>query len=260
MKNKRVRRERAEVTEAPTPNPEHDLLVFPRENILKPWEYYRVPVNKGGTEEKPNRAGEFELPPEKWDLADHGSRKVVSIARPQDGAKLDAREVQSTRGPAIATLPVKPEPSSAFFGTCFLVNADRFDIPNLWTVEEWSDGPGGANFESPQHPDELEVLLAGPQGKVFRLKLRELHKWERGQEVQLEGGRGEVESVDLGLESEIWQQLRNGCVAGQASYEGCGHEAHRHEAHKKGTGRRSIPLVNITALQPGLASKKASGS
>lgn len=230
---------RAELPEVASSVKDHDLLVFPGSKTLNKWEYFRVPVTKQtSTGPTLRRAGEFNDPPEKWDLLDHGERRVLNVATPApDAANADAR------GPAFALLPVKPDPGSASFPTCYLINVDQLQNPNLWTVEEWNDGPDGPNFPTPPHPNGFEVLIAGPRGKVFRLLITDLDRWKNETQPFT---YGEVEDVSLKHEPEIWQQLRNGCIAGRVQLNELSHEL-----KQKGSAKpRVVPLVNITALDP----------
>ena len=89
------------------------------------------------------------------------------------------------------------------------------------------------------------MLLAGPHGKVFRLKLTNLSAWRNGV-LKLPENLGEVECVHLGHQTEIWTQLRNGCIAGRVLY-------HETVPRNGSSSSRVVPLVNITALTPGLA-------
>ncbi|HET9956016.1 MAG TPA: hypothetical protein VFQ61_16030 [Polyangiaceae bacterium] len=231
---------------------DHDVLVFPRTGVVEEWQYFRIPVVKQARELSDGttiRAGQFVSAPEKWDLSDHGERRVLSTARPQHYGNEDERS--AARGPAFALLPVKPDPSSASFPTCFLINVQNLDSPNLWTVEEWNDGPGGPDYPTPQHPNEFEALVAGPRGAVFRLKITNVDAWRPGTQP-LPNGLGEIEAVDLANESEIWGQLRNGCIAGRALFQDTSTNK-RENKHRP--QKRVIPLVNITALQPGLSTK-----
>jgi hypothetical protein len=226
----------------------HDVLVFPSSGVVRDWEYFRVPVTKqfrfnGG--EEAFAAGEFNTRPEKWDLSDNGQRGVLAVARPQDYG--DPDKVGVPRGAAFATLPIKPDPNSASFPTCFLINVRNLDTPNLWTVEEWNDGPSGPNFPTPEHANEFEVMLAGPRGRVFRLKVRDLDGWTFGT-VEFPNKRGEIEAIDLRNESEIWSQLRGGLLAGRVLFQDTSEQKRGVKGYR--TNKRVVPLVNITALEP----------
>lgn len=213
----------------------HDVLVFPRRGAVQPPEYYRFPVVKQA--EGAFDIGQFCDPPERWGLSDIGQRRVWSIAHPHElGADRATR-----RGPAFAAMPVKPEPGAASYVTCYLINVENIDNPNLWTVEEWNDGPLGPDFRTPQHPESFEVLLAFPWGRVFHLRLEDAELPDTIElTVKTAGGKprvvGTLEQVKLQQETEVWSQLRSGTVAGRVRWK-----------------QRVVPLVNVTALEPGLA-------
>jgi hypothetical protein len=193
----------------------------------------------------PETPGNYVDTPEKLDAYDYAERRTMSIARPQDwGAAIDR-----SRGPAFGTLPVKREPAATHCFACYLVDAQNFSFRNAWTAEEWNDI---ADEDLDPHPsaddDTMEVLLAGPRGKVFYLKLlleeagNDL--WPSDARDALRGG-GFLECLDLRYEVEIWNQLRNGVVAGRVL------------SHRKATidDRRPnevdyVPLVNVTSLVP----------
>jgi hypothetical protein len=119
---------------------------------------------------------------------------------------------------------------------------------NAWTAEEWNDTPGGIDL--PPAPsanqNDVEALLAGPQGKVFRLVLTSLAVWEPGTQARIvatvpDGGGvvqrelGTVESVGLRRHMEVWHQLRGGTAMGRVYF-------------NDANGPRVVPLVNITTL------------
>lgn len=209
---------------------EHDVLVIPRKGAVQRFHSYRFPVHKD-----PGRpdSGQFSDPPEEWSVQDEGQRRLINVAEPPG-----TRDAEAARGPAIALLPVKPEPGAAFFGTCFLINVNNFVAPSLWTAEEWDDGPGGVDFETLEHPTTYEVLLAVSYGRVLRVRVDCLDRWRPGVVSKLDNGLGEVEAIELGSEMEVWSQLRNGVVAGTVA------------VRAGGPAKRVIPLVNLTALRP----------
>jgi hypothetical protein len=257
-------------TDAGTPVVFHDMLIIGPAGAQRRNELFRVPVVKVpkpaapsgevGDSEEPNAAaapeqasssgrpgpiGNYVDLPEKLDLYDYAMRRNMAIARPQDwGAKI---RPERSRGPAFGTLPVKREPAATNCFACYLVDAENFSFRNAWTAEEWNDI--GAE-DLPPHPSadaaELEVMLAGPRGKVFHLKLvletegKDL--WPPGKAEQLPNG-GFIESLDLRHEMEIWNQLRNGTVAGRVlSYRKAARE------NKPPADAEYVPLVNITSL------------
>jgi hypothetical protein len=236
---------------SPTPVEHHDVLVVAPAGVHAPEEFFRFPVVKkvAPTSGKaaPERLGQYSDAPELMDHYDYGQRKVVSLARPQDWGSADARATD--RGPAFATLPVKPEPAATAFAVCYLLNTQNMNYRNAWTAEEWNDIPGGPDLPPARSAsaNELEALIAGPRGKVFRLVLRNLADWTGGVTARLvvdaeakassapPEDLGCVESVDLRPHVEVWQQLRTGTVMGRVLFDDA-------------NGRRVVPLVNITTL------------
>jgi hypothetical protein len=237
----------------------HDVLVITPAGVSNPEELFRFPVVRmsggvqGGLPDEFSEdivdveEGSYVDAPEKLDFYDYTQRKTISFARPHDwGAR------GSARGPAFATLPVKPEPSADFCGLCYMINTQNLNFRNAWTAEEWSQVDGLNLLPSPTVDAEaFDVLLAGPQGRVFwahiELGKRDTQSWKLGERRQLldENGKsgGFVECLDLRYQSEIWNQLRNGCVLGRALLE---QRFTRAETAKK----QIVPLVNVTTLMP----------
>jgi len=229
------------VPDRPLSEQDHDVLVLPRKEVLGEWEYFRLPVTK--TPQGSEKPGEFHKSPERWDLEDRGQRKVLNVAHPHHEASTQAAQ-QEARGPAFAALPIRPDPDAASFPTCFLINVEQLDVPNLWSIEEWDDGPGGQDLPTPDHPTGMEFLLALPQGRVLRLNLKDLASWPKGRiDVKTLGSdKIELTDVDLRYESELWSQLRNGTIAGRVTV-------------GSNEQRKTLPMVNLTALLPGVASE-----
>jgi hypothetical protein len=225
------------------PTPFHDVLVIGPQGAQDDNEFYRVPVVKvpGTSKERP---GSYVDNPETLDLYDYSARRTLSIARPQRWGDTTADE---PRGPAFGTLPVKREPAATACLTCYLVDAENFTHRNAWTAEEWNDLDDEDLPPAPTADDpRLEAVLAGPRGAVFHLNLDLTSDWTPGDVVPIGDGLGTIEQVDLRHEMEIWNQLRNGLVAGSALRTG-------------GTGKpRVVPLVNITSLTPDEASAAVS--
>ncbi len=238
----------------------HDVLVIPPKRadgsaVTQPEEFYRFAVIKrdqaSAAEEQANgkppikRRGNYYDEPELWNQRDTGQRKVFNIANPErdDGAGQQGQ----ARGPAFAIMPVKPEPSASSCAFCYLVNAQDVLAPNAWTAEEW-DAPGGDDLSAGPHANatEAEALLALPRGIVLRIKATGLENLDvLPNEVQPAtvdhlGVTYEIEPVRLNNETEIWSQLRNGCIAGRVY-------------HRK--RNRVIPLLNLTSLMPGQAAQ-----
>ncbi len=216
----------------------HDVLVFPPSDERGKREWYRFAVNRAGT---PDQVGKFLATPTEARRLGDGTRRSESIARPNE-VKTAGGEALSPRGPALATLPIKPEPGGASGITCYLLNADNFHAPNFWTVEEWNDGPGGETYQTPVHPNNFEVLLAGPLGKVFQVTIHDVDKWKVGTSkkttpdaaAKSEDGEATIGCVELRHNTEIWTQLRSGCIAGRVLV--------------NSPKEKVIPLVNVTAL------------
>lgn len=220
----------------------HDVLIVPPRGVLGPHEYYRVPVNK--TPWQTEVAGSYSHKPEVMDMYDFSQRRVFAAARPQEWGPAASRGIE--RGPAFVTLPVKAEPAATSSCVSYLINTQNLNYRNCWTAEEWNDVPGGEDL--PAAPgasaDNFEALLAGPQGKVFHVKLRNLRAWQLDTTIPLTLGAngsalngGSVTAVAMRRQPEAWNQLRNGTVMGRVTFNDAGAE-------------RIVPLVNITSLTP----------
>jgi hypothetical protein len=252
---------------SPTPIEHHDVLVVAPQGVHDDEAFYRFPVIKAVLP-NPNgagpaaakavpdaahaleRVGQYSDKPELHDAYDDGQRRTLSVVRPQDWGPASVRATQ--RGPAFATLPLKPEPEPAAgveSSQCYLINTQNLNFRNAWTAEEWNDTPGGVDLPPAQGAmkNEVEALLAGPQGKVFRLALTHISEWKRGMTARIiatstsEAGDvqqrelGAIESVNLGSHMEVWHQLRGGTAMGRVYFDDA-------------SGPRVIPLVNITTL------------
>lgn len=253
---KRRRMSQQRVLRGTEPNPHHDVLVIPPRDVVKSDEMYRVPVvkvsgvvNQGETEADDVPAGNYVDQPELLDSYDYAQRRALSIARPQDWG--NPNQAGIPRGPAFGTLPVKREPAATASGACYLINAQNLTFLNSWTAEEWTsvsldDEDDLVAARSTDDP-RFEVLLAGPRGKVFFLKVEiEDMPWVPDQpvDITIKTGKkrkpikvGEICSLDLRHEVEIWNQLRNGLVAGRVY-------------RRAGGGQTFTPIVNITTLVP----------
>ena len=226
----------------------HDVLVI---GPTKPDELTRVPVVKaeGSIDQwgNPEPAGSYRDPPEIWDAYDYGFRRTMSIAKPQDWCPPS----DVPRGPAFGTLPVKREPASTACVACYLIDARNFTHHNAWTAEEWNDiGSDDLLPASSADDDTLEVLVAGPRGKVFYLDVTlangATNLWDAGDTEAFvssdRGSRGSITCVDLRYEGEIWNQLRNGLVAGSVMTQ---------SVKRPGRdSRTAVPIVNMTSLLP----------
>lgn len=229
----------------------HDVLVIGPTGAQADDEMYRVPVVKTpgfDAHGEPEVPGSYPDPPEKLDLYDYSLRKTLSVARPHDWSGVTRPSVP--RGPAFGTLPVKREPAATTFFTCCLLDAQNFTHRNAWTAEEWNDIGGVDLPPAPSADDpEFEVLIAGPRGKVFLLRVNleesERELWKIGQCEEFSGSRGSIECLDLRHETETWHQLRNGTVVGRVlSYRKAQRDGKPLELSQ------TVPLVNITSLIP----------
>lgn len=238
----------------------HDMLIIGPVGGELTTELYRVPVvkvakpapNEQRAKPAPNEpavgaaaqevVGTYVDLPEKLDLFDYAQRRTMNVARPREWKT--PSEVQ--RGPAFGTLPVKREPAATHCFACYLVNSENLSFRNAWTAEEWNDI--GAE-DLPPHPsaddDKLEVLIAGPRGKVFYLKVKleqnNEDAWAPGHRVAF-APDSFVESLNLRHEVEVWSQLRNGLVGGRV--------LSRRKASLDGVPidkAEFVPLVNITS-------------
>jgi len=254
----RVRRRRRateqRVLDGKKPLKHHDVLVVPpppdpgEAPVVGPHESFRMPVIKIGGQvnqgdcDPPGEKGTYVDPPERLDFYDYAQRRTMAIARPHAWGSSKHRE--AVRGPAFGTLPVKREPAATSCAACYLVNAEALNFVNAWTAEEWNDFfdedvdlPAAAGVDD----EEFDILLAGPRGKVFYLKVSALGDealWppDTPTEISRDGTvLGSIECLDLKHEMEIWNQLRNGCVAGSVLIQG---------------KDKVVPLVNVTSITP----------
>jgi hypothetical protein len=244
--------DRAQVDEGlqPLSTEFHDVLVIPPRHkqgggdVVDGEKFFRVPVVKVKRGTGPD-VGLYDDPPELWDKTDTGQRKVIGIAHPEDVDVSDTD--RSERGPVFAAMAVKAEPGASSCATCYLVDAHNLTSPNVWTAEEW-DAPLTENLPAAAGADakEAEVLLALSRGIVLRFKVSGLDQLEKGVPSKTsfdlaEGVHYEIEPVQLKREVEIWNQLRNGTVAGRVLY----------RALQGDKSARILPLVNVTSLRGG---------
>jgi hypothetical protein len=207
-----------------TPPPEaHDLLLIPP----------LVPENERLANGAPKMLrmaiqADGSYGPSEWlDFDQLGARKVYNIARPT----LSDPD-PTPRGPGFAVLPIRPDPGSQY-ETCYLINTENLQMPSPWSAADWDavdDNRGNAPSRAPATasnpaagpaPSAFEVLLAGPGGKVFHVQCDE-------------GGNVTGTPVDLGVEPEIWAQLREGVVVGSVRY---------------AKNDRIMPIVNVTSVK-----------
>lgn len=144
-----------------------------------------------------------------------GETNAASAAKPVDGSP--------PRGPILSTLPLHPDPAASAACTCYLFNPDNLTYVTSWTQEEWNDRDVRPSSHSSNTLDDFELLVATAAGHVYLL--------------QNGGGTFIRTEIDLRFESELWNLLRNGCVAGSVLL----------VAHPPGRSR-VVPLVNVDAL------------
>jgi hypothetical protein len=191
---------------AAIPDDNHDVVIVPRRGGVQ-----RFPVNRA--------TGVYDKLPQEYPRGDIGGRKARAVIDP-------SRKF----GPAFAVAPTRPEPA-AQNGTCVLVNQHNVRVRNPWTTARLNNEPAADGAEkdpfnvalpSSDQSDAFEVLLAGPAGKVYLAR-----KTAGAVAPTIE------ELPDVGVEGEIWYQLRSGFIAGSVH---CFHEG------------KVIPMVNVTSL------------
>ena len=199
---------------------EHDVLVINNKDQL-----YQFPVDRDGA------VGEYKEPPKPIDDANaNGRRKVMRAIAP--------RHANPKQGIAFATLPVKPEPASGHF-SCYLINAQSLNYKNPWITADWTGASDNGEPEPQPWADaKIEVLIAGGNGRVYYVHITPGANGDFAPQESV-SAQGEVRAreVDLRNESELWQALRNGAVAGAVRYEG--------------EQQRVVPIVNLSSLQRG---------
>jgi len=193
--------------EAPLPDDTHDVVLLPKVGGVE-----KFPVDR--------TTGRYTARPVSYTRNQSGGRKARAVVDPSNRF-----------GPALAIAPTRPEPA-AQNGTCVLVNQHNVRIRNPWTTarlnneprpaESPNDDPFNAPLPASDNTDGFELVVAGTQGKLYLVK-----KLPRKDPTV-------AEIRDVGLEGEIWYQLRGGLVAGSAQ---CFQEG------------RVIPVVNVTSLR-----------
>jgi hypothetical protein len=177
---------------------------------------YKFKVEKTGDEH-----GAYLEPPVATPPTERGARKVYNIADPC-GPGEDVSTENPQRGPALSTLPVTADPSASSFLTCYLLNVKNLTYRTPWTMEEWNDSPNSKDeaYEDIPTPSSFSLVVGAPDGSAFL--------------IRKDGSEFKVEEVPLQYESEVWNQLRNGCVAGSVRL----------------TNGNIVPLVNVASLMP----------
>jgi hypothetical protein len=214
---------------------EHDILVVRRNRANR--QYFRLHIDKPkdvqGNVIDQDRVTythvEEHLP------SDAGYRATVGLACSETlhaGAAADAT-VTAPRGPVIAALPLHPNPTASAGCTCYLVNPENLTYETSWTHEEWNDQSVQPPENEVRDDDAIELLIATAAGRVYLLT--------KGDRAPAGSPPPPVPllEIDLRRESELWNLLRNGCVAGSV----------RLVTHPSGQPR-VVPVVNVEALAP----------
>jgi hypothetical protein len=205
---------------SPTRSVHHDVLV-----INPNQELYRFNVRKTDV----GRVGEY-LSVDYLGAGASGHRKVMHVARKGTN--------EHARGAAFATLPVKDEPASSYV-CCYLINAKNLNYRNVWTQAEWNDAPEDGDEQTPSadaRDRDIRFLIAEHGGRVLYLDIPKemLPRANEGWVLSpANGATPNLQAIDLKTNPEIWNLLRNGCVAGSADYRDM-----------------STPLANLTSLVP----------
>jgi len=192
---------------APKVDDIHDVVIVPKSGSVQ-----RFEVNA--------ETGVYEKPPQEFPRSETGGRKARAVIKPSKDF-----------GPAFALAPTRPEPA-AQNGTCVLINQHNVRIRNPWTTARLNNEPAADDvpedpFDQPlpdrDRRDEFEVLLAGPAGRVYLVR------------KAMGAAPTITELPNMGVEGEIWYQLRSGFIAGSVH---CFQE------------NKVIPMVNIPSLEP----------
>lgn len=221
-------------TNGASPKPiRHDmLLIQDPPDGTKGSRLVRFPVDKGTGEPGAGAA----VPP-----FTEGYRPVMNLGLAGRGT-----EENPARGTILSTLPLHPSPAASNGTTCYLVNAQNLNYKTAWTAEEWNDPPGGYDADGQVGPDSFSLLIGSPAGKVYFLEKKE------SDGSCLVPGRDyifrEVAPDELRYESEVWAELRSGCVVGTVSFENAA--VYKKETDRRLSRPKIVPLVNIDSLMP----------
>ena len=197
---------------------EHDILVARRH--LTGRQYFRI---KAGREQgrggAPTERAEYTTITEQLP-SDPGFRAIIGLAC------LEGAQTAAPRGPALAALPLHPDPTASASCTCYLINPENVTYETAWTTEEWTDQEIQPSDNPITTDDAFELLVATPAGKVYLISKTQ--------------GTTPVSSklVRIDLEAELWSTLRGGTVAGSV------------RLVSEAPGPRVVPVVNVQALMP----------
>jgi hypothetical protein len=156
----------------------HSVLVLNRDPVSAKKRIFRMPVEPDGS---------YRQLPVSLAEGDVRSRLVARVAG--EALPYDARPPDDQQFSAFGILPIKPEPSSSH-GDCYLINADRLQPTNSWTIDPWNTPP---NVDV-KRVTAQKLLVATSDG-VFVATLGN-------------------SPIDLKKNAAVWQMLRNGCVVG----------------------------------------------
>jgi hypothetical protein len=200
---------------------EHDILVVRRKSAKR--QYFKVEAEqiKAGLPRKDHRASYRGVAEQS--TTKEGFRAVVGQACPE--MLQEAGPGNLPRGPALATLPLHPDPTASAACTCYLVNPENLTYETSWTHEEWNDQKVQETDNAVREDDGFRLLVATPAGKVYLL-------------IKRDGFDIHIVDVDLRLEAELWNFLRNGGIAGSV----------RLVAHPLDRDW-IVPIVNVESLR-----------
>jgi hypothetical protein len=212
---------------------EHDILVARRHPTGK--QYFKISgVREIGTGGRPTERAQYTKVEEQLP-SDGGFRGVVGFACAET-QRQQGENAEAPRGPALATLPLHPDPTASASCTCYLLNPENVTYETSWTTEEWSDQQVQPTDNPIVTADVFELLVASPAGKVYLIS-------------KVEGAAPVSRVVPIDREPELWSTLRGGTVAGSVRVVSL-------DDHP-----RVLPVVNVQALMPSrLAPEPANGS
>lgn len=206
---------------------EHDILVARRNPHGK--QYFKVKAERrtknGAFTEFADYTGVAEQLP-----SSSGYRAIVGFACAETQALADEPN-PAPRGPALAALPLHPDPTASASCTCYLINPENITYETSWTSEEWSDQEIQPSDNPILNDDGFELLVASPAGKVYLLS-------KTGTALLSDQIDLRVRTVDLVNEPELWSTLRNGTVAGSVRLVSMDGQP------------RVVPVVNVQSLMP----------